>query len=139
MNYWQDKAVLITGGSAGLSGLEVRCFSSECKGKVANSLAGVFGSEALDQLGVVAVVPLHVHHEVRLGLEGVLQVHVGEGADLEDHPLVDEPRARVGVELLARLPHDLAAALAGVAREALAPLITVTVFSSNEPLAVVRR
>lgn len=40
--------LLNTGGSAGLSGLEVRCFSKECEGRVANSLAGVFGSDALD-------------------------------------------------------------------------------------------
>ena len=36
-----------TGGSAGLSGLEVRCESSECRGKSKNSLAGVFGSDTL--------------------------------------------------------------------------------------------
>ena len=41
--------LLNTGGSAGLSGLEVRCFSKDCNGQVSNSLAGVFGEDALER------------------------------------------------------------------------------------------
>jgi len=39
-----------TGGSAGLSGLEVVCVSADCEGKSKNSLQGVFGSKALEFL-----------------------------------------------------------------------------------------